>query len=289
MGKAGRFQEHRQLWKEAFDDTEKYMEYFFFAKAPGSQILEDREDGQLCSMAFFTEYDAVLCGQKCRLPYITGVATGEKYRHEGRMSRILSEGMEWWRRRECPLVFLSPADTAIYEPLGFVPVYHRETTILEGTAKQSLKIMRWNELSTAQKKKTSEFAEKWISFLKNELHLLHHVAYYEEVHRELQALDGSLLIFIQEDEIVGVANWIYEAMENEVTELICIPHKAKRVAESLLAWIPGDTVKIDDSAFLGELHEEGILREKQKKPYIMCRSLCNRDLTYLRCYINDIT
>ena len=32
------FREHHELWRNAFGDTEDYMEYYFAEKAHGSQI-----------------------------------------------------------------------------------------------------------------------------------------------------------------------------------------------------------------------------------------------------------
>ena len=66
------FREHRELWHEAFDDTEMYMNYYFSRKAPRSQVWEDRDEGQLCSMAFFTAYDVRFREKEYRIPYIVG-------------------------------------------------------------------------------------------------------------------------------------------------------------------------------------------------------------------------
>ena len=283
------FREHHELWRNAFGDTEDYMEYYFAEKAHGSQVREDRENGRLCSMAFFTEYDALFRGRKCRLPYIVGVATREERRHEGRMTRILSEGIDWWQERKCPLVFLSPADPAIYDPLGFVPIYWRESTFVEGKGNLSLEISCWDELSSDQKHKVANFAEEQICEKNFDLHLVHHAAYYEEVHRELQALDGALLVFFAKKRIVGVANWICEDGKNEVTELICLPGESEKVVESLQAWVRGESLMIDDSMFLEGLNKKGMQKKRQEKPYIMCRSLLGEKLDGLRCYINDIT
>ena len=283
------FREYQELWRDAFADTEKYMKYYFAEKAPRSQVWEDREDGQVCSMAFFTEYDALFRGEKCCLPYIVGVATREERRNEGRMRRVLSEGIHWWQEKKCPLVFLSPADPAIYEPLGFVPIYWRESTLVEGKGVLSFEISRWDELSSVEKQKAANFAEEQIRKKEFDFHLIHHVAYYEEVHQELQALEGALLVLFEKGVIVGIANWICEEGKNEVTELICLSGEAGKVVESLQVWVQGEPLLIDDSVFLENLKRKGLQKKRQKEPYIMCRSLSGEKLDGLRCYINDIT
>ena len=54
-----------------------------------------------------------------RVPYIVGVATLPEYRHQGRMARLLREGLRREARRGTPFVWLIPADGAIYEPFSF--------------------------------------------------------------------------------------------------------------------------------------------------------------------------
>ena len=285
----GEMREYRRLWRDAFGDTEPYMDYYFSRKAVRSEIFEDREKGRLCSMAFFTQYDAVLFGESCRLPYIVGVATDERRRHEGRMTRILLRGMESMKRQGCPLVFLSPADPAIYESLGFVPACERETTTLEGTGRYSLRIRPWDTLTLEEKEQAAAFAEERLQQERFDLHLVHHRAYYDEVHRELQALEGNLLVLYEKKDVVGVANWIVEDGRQEVTELICLRESAACVLESLQAWGRGEKLLIDDSVFISHVKGVGIRRKKQTNPYLMYRMVGRETSAGLTCYVNDIT
>lgn len=281
------FREHRELWHEVFDDTEMYMNYYFSRKAPRSQVWEDRDEGQLCSMAFFTAYDVRFREKEYRIPYIVGVATREDRRHEGRMTRVLTQGMDGVQKQGCPLVFLSPIDTSIYEPLGFVPVYWRESIVVEGGGEEKRKVFCWDELSLEKRQRVADFAEKQIQRKMPDLYMVHHTAYYDEVHRELRALKGALLVFFRGEEVVGVADWICEEGKHEVTELICQEDEAESVVESLQAWVKGEQVIIEDAMFLAKF--KGGRRIAQEKPYLMCRSLLGEDLRGLRCYINDIT
>ncbi len=284
------YQEYRQLWRAAFGDTEMYMDYYFAKKAPQSEIWENRQDGQLCAMAFVKLYDAVLKEVECRLPYIVGVATREDKRHEGRMTQILTEGLAEKQKQGYPLAFLSPADTAIYEPLGFIPAYQRQSTIFEGKGHFSLQVKEWSDLTAEEKQQTSEFAERQLQKEAFDLYLKHSVCYYEEINRELQALQGALLVFLEGCDVVGTANWIREEGKHEVTELICQREKAERVLESLQAHVHGKVIVIEDSMFLSHLPERnGILRQQQKHPYLMYRTLQDSCPTGLSCYINDIT
>lgn len=284
------YQEYRQLWRAAFGDAEMYMDYYFMQKAPQSEIWENRQDGQLCAMAFVKLYDAVLKGVECRLPYIVGVATREDKRHEGRMTKILTEGLAEKQKQGYPLAFLSPADTAIYEPLGFICAYQRQSTIFEGKGHFSLQVREWSDLTAEKKEQTSEFVGRQLQKEAFDLYLKHSVCYYEEVHRELQALEGALLVFFEGCNVVGIANWIQEAAKHEVTELICHRDMAEKVLESLQAQVSGRGIVIEDSMFLSHLPEgNGIYRKQQEQPYLMYRILQDSCPADLSCYINDIT
>lgn len=281
--------EYRRLWRDAFGDTEKYMDYYFHKKASRSIIYEDRREGELCSMAFFTMYDAVLRGKPCRLPYIVGVATDKNRRHEGRMTRTLLTGMEEMSKQGCPLVFLSPADPAIYAHLGFEPGYERQTTIWEKSGHSTLQIQGWDSLQNTQKIQVAAFAKEQLKNEMFDLYLDHHEQYYHEVNQELKALNGELLVLFDQETIVGVANWIVEEGRNEVTELICSRDMAGGVMESLHTWCGGDALIVDDSTFIDHLKGNGIRHKKQEIPYLMYCFLKADSPLRLRCYINDIT
>lgn len=285
--------EHRNLWHRAFHDTEQYIDYFFDRKAPRSWCVENWEAGQLCTMAFFIPYEAVLYGKVVNLPYIVGVATEEKFRRQGRMKQMLCEGMNLQKKEGRPLVFLSPADPAIYEPLGFQPVYRRETFCLTGSGKASCDVYKWNELNQTQKEEISALAEEILSREQFDLRIVHSVSYYEEVHAELQSLNGALLTFWQEGEPVAVANWICEDEKHEVTEWIGEQKEREKVLQSLLWYVQGE-VDIEDTYFLQGIKLTAtdlanIQRREQKHPYLMVRMLDESVPMPERCYINDIT
>lgn len=60
MGMDRNWTAHRELWERAFGDTETYIQYYFANKAPRSRCFDNWQEKQLCAMAFFTPYEAVL-------------------------------------------------------------------------------------------------------------------------------------------------------------------------------------------------------------------------------------
>lgn len=279
---------HCKLWERAFGDTDTYIQYYFANKAPLSRCFDNWEEQQLCAMAFFTPYDAVLYGEKIVLPYIVGVATKVEFRHQGRMKALLTEGFEEEAAKGSPLVFLSPANTAIYEPLGFFPVYCRDTLQLTGDGDERCEVRRWSELKLAEQEQISHMAEHLLEREKFDLRLVHSVPYYKEVCAELEALDGTLLTFWKQNKPLAVANWIYEEEKNKITEWIGLPEYRENVLQTLQSYLKTE-IYIEDNYFLEDMRLPNTKRIKQPFPYLMVRMLDASVPLPKRCYINDIT
>lgn len=283
------------LWGRAFGDTGRYMDYYFSHKAPRSRIYTDCEGTSLASMAFFTPYEVRFCGEKCESCYIVGVATEEAYRRQHRMAGLLRRGMEACREKGIPFVFLCPETPAVYESLGFVPVYWRETTYVRGSyerGKPDCRVRDWEELAQTEREGIVDFVNTVLAEEKFDLFMERSAGYYDQVSAELKALDGGLYtVWDCRGNAAAVANVTHEEGGWQVTELVAGDSFGKRTVDVLLRHLETDRLQIDDSYFLRDFAGEGIRREKQKKPYLMVRMLSGQGDGTLprRCYINDIT
>ncbi len=276
----------KEMWQEIFDDTSEYVDYYFENKAKRSTVYRDDVGKELASMAFFTPYTACYRGEKYVVPYIVGVATKPCYRGEKRMTKLLKKGLEEWFLEGAPFAFLSPASAEIYTPLGFCPIYHRETTEINRKGKLHFWVKAWKELSWREKEDAVSFAAERLQ--RFELYLEHSLDYYEEVQKELEALNGTILVLFQDENVVAVANYIQEE-KHEITELLCKEENAEKVVETLLDYVDSDTIIFDDSFFIRDLQGDDILRKKQKEPYIMWKTKEHIPKEICSCYINDIT
>lgn len=295
--------ELRDLWRWSFGDTEAYMDYYFSQKAPVSDIYTKTEDGMLASMAFFTPYSVNLFGENKTAYYIVGVATEEKYRGQHRMTWLLQGAMAKYKdgniqgntrgdtQGDTPF-FLCPMTPRVYTSLGFRPVYWRETThirpdyVPQGRCGS---VKKWEELSFGECKKIIEYVNGKLKEEEFDLYIVRSIEYYRQVSLELQALEGNLYsIWDGKGGILAVANVIFEDGGYQVTELIADEGAGEIVIDTLLNYLHVKSLQIDDSYFLRNLHGMGIVREKQDKPYIMCRMLAG-ETPEIRCYINDIT
>lgn len=280
---------HKKLWKEAFHDSKEYIDYYFANKAVRSGVYSDYEDGRLCAMAYFTPYQTMFMGRECKTHYIVGVATAPSYRHQKRMTKLLEQGVAVCFQEESPLVFLSPETPRVYRSLGFVETYWRETTTVNYEGERWFKTIPFCELNKREREEIAVFAEGMLSAEGFELYLKHSEAYYEDVEKELNVLNGEVLAVYEGKEPVAVVNYICEEEQMEVTELICQKDKGKKVVETICDYLGTGFLKIDDSYFISEIEGKGIVREKQGKPYIMYKITSAEESPVLRCYINDIT
>ena len=288
---ARKMEEYAGLWKRAFGDTDQYIRYYFSGKAKKSIIYENRTGEELASMAFFTPYAAYYRGERRTLAYIVGVATEEKYRRQGRMRKTLTAGIDAQKKAGAPIVFLCPENPSVYEPLGFIDTYWRKTTIVTGYggAPAELTAIPWQDLSGRQKESAAAFAGKMLAAESFDLYLEHSVNYYEEVNREMQALDGEVLTLWRGKNAVAVADRIWEDGHHEIEELIASREMAESVIRTLAGRLKSDRLVIVDSYFISHLEGDGICQKIQDKPYIMIKNTDGSPAAPVSCYINDLT
>lgn len=280
---------HKELWAEAFHDSPEYIEYYFANKAIRSGAYSDYDDNKLCAMAYFTPYKTMFMGKECKSHYIVGVATAQNYRHQKRMTKLLEQGIAVCLQEDSPLVFLSPEIPRVYKSLGFVGTYWRETTTVNYEGSRWFETVPFSALRDREKEEMAAFAENMLLAEGFELYLRHSKDYYEEVQKEMNALNGEVLVVYDGTDIVAVANYICEETQMEVTELICRREKGKKIVETISDYLQTAFLKIDDSYFISDIEGRGITREKQEKPYIMYKTTSAEESPVLHCYINDIT
>lgn len=284
---------HKQLWKKIFDDTDKYVDFYFKEKAKKSIVYSKYTDKELVSMAFFTPYKMVYKGTECICPYIVGVATHPDYRHQGCMRMILEQGLLDWKLRGASMAFLSPADEAIYEPFGFQGSYYRRVMEVRGHKEKWYVASSFSRLEADVKKRVAEFANAQLYAEDLDFYVKRDVAYYDLLYKETKALGGKVIILREGTLIRGVAAYTHEEDAYEITEVICAPEDGQKVMETVCAYISEEeskTVIFSDSYFLRQVSGDGIAFKQEKKPYIMLKSLnTDEDVTQLNVYINDIT
>lgn len=108
----------RTLWNQCFHDPQMYEDFYFQQVCLQNKIYLDGERGML----HLNPYVCHVGKHLERLHYIVGVATHAAYRRQGIMRKLLRQALtDMWNNKE-PFTYLMPADTAYYQPFGFVSV-----------------------------------------------------------------------------------------------------------------------------------------------------------------------
>jgi len=284
---------HRELWKEIFCDTDEYIDFYFKEKVKRSTVYSRYEGKELVSMAFFTPYEMVYRGKICCCPYIVGVATREESRGRGHMRKNIEQGLAEFRDAGARLAFLSPADEKIYRPLGFWPVYYRSQLEVYGNKRKWYEAVSLSQISKAEQNNLEKFAGDLLNASELNLYMHHSTEYYTQLHEEMKALGGGVVVLLEGERIRGIAAYTREEETYEVTEMICDPRDGRKAMESLCACLDEEETKkviISDGYFLKKVSGRGIRITQSPKPYIMVKALnMNEEAAGLHVYINDIT
>lgn len=118
----------RDIWQEAFGDTEEEIADFFAAFAGKGRICIWKEEGQIAGQLVLLP--VLLCTPKCNIPveYIYAVATKKAYRNRGVCKELLAAAGDMLRQEGKPAV-LVPADkglAAFYKRNGFIDGFTEE-------------------------------------------------------------------------------------------------------------------------------------------------------------------
>ena len=81
----------RPLWEEVFtEDTQAFLDYYYYIKTRDNEIYTVEEDGQICSMLQLNPYTLKIDNASFPGAYIIAVATREPYRGRGYMGRFFA-------------------------------------------------------------------------------------------------------------------------------------------------------------------------------------------------------
>ena len=165
-----------------------------------------------------------------RIPYIVGVATLPEYRHQGRMARLLRDGLRREARRGTPFVWLIPADGAIYEPFSFryvgkkyIVVWDEEEqggadrdAVGQPIADQGFVI---EELSEADDVRVSSFLNDRLREL-CDVFAVRSRAYIADARAQFSSDGGGVAVIKHRDDIEGYFSWWPEDGILKIREMV---------------------------------------------------------------------
>lgn len=125
----------KALWKEAFSDTDAFIDWYFANKLSAGSSLCMFDGGKLISIAHMIPYTIRIQGKPIQSAFIAGVATALSRRGEGLMRTMLLESLGLLRARGIFITHLYPFSHAFYEKFGWT-AYSRVSRQMVGAARR---------------------------------------------------------------------------------------------------------------------------------------------------------
>lgn len=113
--KSKREREIRKLWRECFDDTPEYEDFYFNTVYKNNILYEWRDKGML----HLNPYTVSVMGKQVPVHYIVGVGTKTSERRKGVMRKILKQALEDMRMNNEPFTYLMPENFRYYRSFDF--------------------------------------------------------------------------------------------------------------------------------------------------------------------------
>jgi len=110
----------KALWKEAFNDSDAFIDWYFAHKILPDNSLCMFEGGELLSIVHMIPFTMRIQGRPVKSAFIAGVATQLERRGEGLMRTMLLESLALLKSRGIAITHLYPFSHKFYEKFGWI-------------------------------------------------------------------------------------------------------------------------------------------------------------------------
>lgn len=188
----------KDLYIEAFNDNEKYVEFLFSSQIFKHEVLVMLDGEKVVSMLQLVPKKIRYRKELLDVYYIFAVATAPEYRKKGYMKELVNKAVLDIEQKGGRFTYLIPTNPDIYKGLGFEYKYKRmyydivnvsEENKIYSPTKTDIKIM----MSLCE----NFLPEKYNTFL------VHDEEYFDRILKELSFDNGYLVYHTEGEEIVG--------------------------------------------------------------------------------------
>lgn len=111
--------ELKNLYQEAFNDSEGYLNFFFSQKYRAENVIFIKDSKRIVSALHFVKKSLKIDDITYPLPFVVAAATLKSHQNQGYMKRVLKQSLTELYNRKYPLCALAPFDESFYQPFGF--------------------------------------------------------------------------------------------------------------------------------------------------------------------------
>lgn len=192
----------RNLWENVFvEDTEEFLDYYYFLKIRDNEIYVIEEDGDIRSMLHLNPYTIKTESVQFEGHYIVAVATEEKYRKRRYMKELLCHSMQQMYNRKELFTFLMPAAEEIYAPYDFRFIYDQKrenTPGIEGKLEVEIKDANISDVPEMVRFFAECFAAEY------QVYAARDKKYYTTALMEQQSQNGGIMLMKSNGRLVGM-------------------------------------------------------------------------------------
>ncbi|GEM_PF-1337898 len=210
------------LWRECFNDTKSYTDFYFNWKVKDNRILTAYKQERLSAMLHLNPYSVMVGGKPEPLNYIVGVATRQQDRRQGLMKMLLGASLNQMYEEHRPFTYLMPAAEAIYLPFGFRTVYEQEPwkqQLMEagkrndGTDFSNKNVPREIKVTAVEstdEEKISQITVFTNGYLKEhyDIYTERTSYYYKRIIHEMKSAKGGVLLCSRGKETIGYVSYM---------------------------------------------------------------------------------
>lgn len=122
----------QELWKEAFGDSDTYLDLFFRSVYEEKNTFVHTEGESIVSALYLIPYEMVLDGKRVYAAYLYALATKPEYQNRGIMGGLIRRAQEVSKERGYAFTFLVPAEESLisyYSRFGYQPMWKAEESL----------------------------------------------------------------------------------------------------------------------------------------------------------------
>lgn len=143
--------EAKTLWKEAFTDSDEFINWYFKNKVLSDHSLGAFDEDGLVSVLHMIPFTIRLQGKPVKSLMIAGAATKQERRGEGHMRVLLLHALEEMRSRGIFITHLYPFKHSFYERFGWTAYtqVHR-AVVTEAPLRRDVEVIETDDTSALQ-------------------------------------------------------------------------------------------------------------------------------------------
>ena len=141
----------KELYKECFNDSKSYMDFFFKEKYSKSNTPYIMKNNLIISMLFIVPKKIFLRNITLICPYIVGACTRKEYRNTGLITSLFYNCFHLLYKREITTIALYPLNHNFYRKYGFVTLNRMTKRKINYKIDNNLKLINENNLTELRK------------------------------------------------------------------------------------------------------------------------------------------